>query len=164
MFGPPSKGAAGYLDPRYTNESIRLWRLRIPEYVKAMQATAPTQTAPPLDPASAAPDEVQSGSCSGESRWRLELADHGDRIVVRFKVLPSLDHRWRIVLRHGRAGPDPFNYGDGRVFLDGIRSEHFLFTSIEVNRIVRDLEGNDGFAAKAVDQETGQVCKAVGVI
>jgi hypothetical protein len=73
MFGPPSKGAAGYLDPRYTNESIRRWRLRIPEYVNAMQATAPTQTAPPL---SGAPDVVR--------RCQIAAGTHGsERGAVR---------------------------------------------------------------------------------
>ena len=56
MFGPPSKGVDGYLDPRYTNESIRLWRLRTPEYVESVQATGqaetgPAETAPPSAPA-----------------------------------------------------------------------------------------------------------------
>jgi hypothetical protein len=30
-------------------------------------------------------------------------------------------HLWRFVLRHGRAGPDPFDHGDGRVFFEGTR-------------------------------------------
>ena len=39
-----------------------------------------------------------------------------------------------------------------------------LSSAIAVRKGVGDLEGDDGFAGKAVDQQTGQVCKALGVI
>jgi hypothetical protein len=105
------------------------------------------------------PDVVRNGPCSGESGWRLELEDSGDRIKVRFVVRGSQDHRWRIVLRHGQAGPEAFDYGDGRVFFSGTKaSGGFFSTQVEVRRSVADLEGDDGFAAKAVDQQTGQLC------
>ena len=47
----------------------------------------------------------------------------------------------------------------------GTRVKSSLFGSaIAVRKGVGDLEGDDGFAGKAVDQQTGQVCKALGVI
>lgn len=110
-------------------------------------------------PAQAAPDVVRHGSCSGESRWRLELEDSGDRIKVRFAVHLYPGHRWRIVLRHGPAGPEAFDYGDGRVFFEVTKEGHGLSSDISVQSSVRDLEGDDGFAAKAVDQQTGQLCR-----
>jgi hypothetical protein len=73
-------------------------------------------------------------------------------------------NRWRIVLRHGRAGPSPFNYGDGRVFVDVTKAAPISSPELEVQLKVADLEGDDGFAARAVDQQTGQVCKTLGVI
>ena len=119
-----------------------------------------TQTAPPPARASAAPDVVRQGQCSfGPSAWRLELTDEGDEIGVRFVIHGSLDHPWRFVLRHGRAGSDPFNYDDGRVFFEGIKTGPYLSPEVEVRRSVPDLEGDDGFAAKAVDQQTGQLCR-----
>jgi hypothetical protein len=114
----------------------------------------------------AAPDVVRQGTCSGQSLWRLGLTGVGDEIRVRLVLhrIPEASY-WRIVLRHGRAGPDPFNYGDGRVFFEGVRSNATCCDpEVEVKRRVRDLEGDDGFAAKAVDQQTGEVCKALGVI
>jgi hypothetical protein len=176
MFGPPPKGAAGYLDPRYTNESIRLWRLRIPEYVKAMQATAPTQTAPPPAHASAAPDVVNRGPCRfgfgqpGEARSWLELTDLGDRIKVRFEVFRSpVGHSWRIVLRHDHTTipvPDPDSYSpDAVVFFRGTRvaSEDGEFV---VQRRVWGVAGSGfyGLFAEATDRQTELVCKAFAYI
>jgi len=106
-----------------------------------------------------APDVWERGHCSGQSRWHLGLEDTGDKIRVRFVVHFSQDRPWRIVLRHGRAGPDPFNYGDGRVFFSGTKTGPYLSPNVEVQRRVADLEGDDGFAAEAVDQQTGQVCR-----
>ena len=95
----------------------------------------------------------------------MVLKDLGDKIRVRFEVLSAAGHRWRIVLRHGRAGPDSFDYGDGRVFFEGTRSNAGCCSpGIAVERSVGDREGDDGFAARAVDQKTGQVCKALAVI
>jgi hypothetical protein len=147
MFGPPSKGAAGYLDPRYTNESIRRWRLRIPEYVNAMQATAPTQTAPPL---SGAPDVVRQERCSDGAKSRLELTDRSE---VRFEVHNSppghLWHfrMWRITTIAGdrvemRRGP--------RLASD---SGYFEVYVAELGHFA-----GFGVRVKAIDSATGEVC------
>jgi hypothetical protein len=136
----------------------------------AAEVTGPAETAPPPARASAAPDVARNGPCSGGidpelSIWRLQLTDVGDKIRVRFVVDPAWEYSWRIVLRHGRAGPDPFDYGDGRVFFEGTRSDAGCCnTEIAVQRSVRDREVDDGFAAKAVDQQRGQVCKGLSVI
>jgi hypothetical protein len=127
--------------------------------------TGPAETAPPPARASAAPgDVVRRGPCSGPSRWRLGLWDKGDKIRVRFAIPDSHHHRWRIVLRHGRAGPNPFNYDDGRVFFSGTSESPFLSFEIVVWRSVDDREGDDGFGAWAVDEQTGEVCKGQAVI
>lgn len=126
--------------------------------------TGPAETAPSPARASAAPDVVRKGTCSGPSNSWLGLTDVGDKIRVVFRIVSSQDDPWRIVLRHGRAGPEPFNYGDGRVFFEGTRTGPWLNPEVSVRKSVGDLEGDDGFAARAVDQQTGQVCKALGVI
>jgi hypothetical protein len=120
-------------------------------------------------PASAGqPDVHLAAECSSvESEVGdvyLNLEDTGDKIKVHFVIHRPTDHLWRIVLRHGRAGPSPFNYGDGRVFVDVTKARPFLSPELEVDQKVADLEGDDGFAARAVDQQTGQVCKTLGVI
>ena len=127
--------------------------------------TGPAETAPPPARASAAPgDVVRRGPCSGPSRWRFGLWDEGDKIRVRFAIPDSHDHRWRIVLRHGLAGPNPFNYDDGRVYFSGTRVSPFFSFEIVVWRSVDDREGDDGFGAWAVDERTGEVCKGQAVI
>jgi len=115
----PKDAAVMYLDgpgdgARFSLESIRLWERHTREYVEIRRA-------------SAAPDWVNKGNCSGQSRWRLALTDEGDKIRVRFVVGGAEGHRWRIVLRHGRAGPDPWNYGDGRVFFEDTRDHRTVF-------------------------------------
>jgi hypothetical protein len=146
----PRSFAAPFSAARFSLESIRLWERHTREYVETRRA-------------SAAPDVVRNGPCS--ARWHRMLTDAEDKIRVRFEVLSAAGHRWRIELRHGRAGPDPFDYGDGRVFFEGTRSNAGCCSpEIAVERSVGDREGDDGFAAKAVDQQTGQVCKALAVI
>src|SRR4249920_1577745 len=115
----PKDAAVMYLDgpgdgARFSLESIRLWERHTREYVEIRRA-------------SAAPDWVNKGNCSGQSRWRLALTDEGDKIRVRFVVGGAEGPRWRIVLRHGRAGPDPWNYGDGRVFFEDTRDHRTVF-------------------------------------
>jgi hypothetical protein len=113
-------------------------------------------------PASAAPDVVEQRVCSDGAGARLELTDIGDQIKVRFEVHRSpVGHSWRIVLRHGvvdLGGPNL-----GQVILQGTRvaAEN---GDLAVQRQVRDLEGGvfgDGFRAKATDEQTGQVCRAI---
>jgi hypothetical protein len=78
MFGPPSKGAAGYLDPRYTNESIRTWRLRAPEYVESVQATAPAETGPEEE-------QIPSTIPDPGDFWRRDSLGAGrDEVIAHF--------------------------------------------------------------------------------
>jgi hypothetical protein len=151
-------------DYRLTPRSIQLWERHTREYVETRSTeTGPAETAPPL--ASGAPDVVRQRTCSDGARSRLALTDVGDKIGVRFVVIYAAGDQWRFVLRHGRAGPDPFDYGDGRVFFEGTRDHPPCCSSnLAVHASVGDREGDDGFAAKAVDQQTGQVCKARAVI
>jgi len=118
-------------------------------------------------PASAGTADVgRNGPCSGdwpdepdlESFWTLKLTDVGDRIEVRFVVHHSMDQPWRFVLRHGRAGPEAFGYGDGDVFFEDVRTGPYLSPDVGVRTSVRDLSGDDGFAAKAVRPD--HLCRA----
>jgi len=130
--------------------------------------TGPTQTAPPPAPASAAPDVVtpdvvtNEEMCSDGARSRLELTDLGDRIEVRFEVHQSpVGHEWRIVLRRVRGIPNDSR--DTVVFFRGTRvaAED---GEVVVQRRVWDTIRFDWVLAKAVDTQTGQVCKVDATI
>jgi hypothetical protein len=123
--------------------------------------TGPTQTAPPPARASAAPDEVRTGTCSDSARWRLELTDLGDRIKVRFEVYQSpVGHSWRIVLHHVRG--IPANSGDAVVFFRGTRVAAEDGGVVAQRRVWDWATPIDWFMARAVDTQTGQVCKDTG--
>jgi hypothetical protein len=124
--------------------------------------TGPTQTAPPPTRASAAPDVVGQEMCRDGARLNLELADIGDRIEVRLEVHQSpVGHEWRIVLRRVRGIPNDSR--DTVVFFRGTRvaAED---GEVVVQRRVWDTIRFDWVLAKAVDTQTGQVCKVDATI
>jgi hypothetical protein len=109
-------------------------------------------------PASAGPDVVKAGMCSDGARSRLELTDTGDRIQVRFEVHRSpVGHEWRITFRFVEH-----NIGNlyGHVFLRDTRvaSDSGVFV-VQLQRPDWAIEG--GVVGKAVDRQTGQVCRAL---
>jgi hypothetical protein len=114
-------------------------------------------------PASAAPDVVKTGMCSGSARWWLEVtlmenpAPHRpvrEGIKVRFEVHQSPPgHSWRIHFRHMQHNIGPII---GHVFFEGTRvaSDSGVF---ELR--VRRPDFGDGVVGEAVDPQTGEVCK-----
>jgi hypothetical protein len=129
--------------------------------------TGPTETASPPARASAAPDVVEVGMCSDGARWRLEVTVMGDPaqhrpvrdgIKVRFEVHQSpVGHEWRIDFRRMEHNIGPFI---GHVFTRRTRvaSDSGIFV---VQLRYTDWPGWDGLVVKAVDEQTGQVCKAI---
>ena len=98
------------------------------------------------------PDVVRHETCSDGARWRLEVTDTGDRIKVRFEVHRSpVGHEWRIHFR-------PFAPWFVNEYFDGTRvaSDSGVFV-VQLRSLDR---GHEGLKAKAVDMQTGQVCKA----
>jgi hypothetical protein len=118
-------------------------------------------------PASAAPDVVRHGSCSDGARWRLELTVMGDPaphrpvrdgIKVRFEVHQSpVGHEWRIDFRRMEHNITPFI---GHVFFRGTRVASNSGVLV-VQLRYPDWVGRDGLFGKAVDGQTGQVCRAM---
>lgn len=105
-------------------------------------------------PASAAPGVVRR--CSDGARARLELTDVGDRIKVRFEIYRSPGgHSWRIELRH-QTNPLA-HWPSAVVIFEGTRvaSEN---GDLAVQRRV-PAHGFDAFRVRAVDTQTGEVCK-----
>jgi hypothetical protein len=124
--------------------------------------TGPTQAAPPHAPASAGPDEWVVGTCNDGARGQLKLADMGDRIKVRFEVHRSpVGHRWLIGLRHHSGTPIPFPppWPNAFVFFHGTRVASDSGV-LAVQASIADRTGVEGYAAYAVDKQTGQVCRA----
>jgi hypothetical protein len=121
--------------------------------------TGPVETAPAPALASAAPDVVKEGTCvdlfTGRrgARWRLELTDLGDRILVRFEVHRSpVGHEWRITFLYVKRNLVPVQ---GHWFFRGTRvaSDSGVFVVQ-----LRVPDRGDGVDGRAVDLQTGEVC------
>ena len=118
--------------------------------------TGPTRTAPPPARASTAPDVVRQRMCTDGARWRLELTDIGDRIKVRFEVHRSpVGHEWSI---HFRNLLVPCCSPTGPVIFRATRvaSDSGFFV---VQLRYPDRIQVDGVKAKALDTQTGQICR-----
>jgi hypothetical protein len=111
-------------------------------------------------PASAAPDVVKQERCSDGARSRLELTNLGQPrptgIRVRFEVHRSpVGHYWRITVHADRIG-DVFPPFDRPLVFRGIR----VASESGDLAVQRDRHGVTGpVSAKAVDTQTGQVCR-----
>jgi hypothetical protein len=122
--------------------------------------TGPTQTAPRHAPASAGPDEWVVGTCNDGARGQLKLTVMGDRIRVWFEVHRSpVGHRWLIGLRHHSSTvPFPPPWPNAFVFFHGTRVASDSGV-LAVQASIADRTGVEGYAAFAIDKQTGQVCR-----
>jgi hypothetical protein len=123
--------------------------------------------------ASAAPDVVRQGTCSGGARSQLELTHLGpapsppfhNRIRVRFEVHRSpVRHEWRITLRTGQGVG--FFYPPLRLVFRGIRVASDSGDLVVRDRVPeeRNVDRRNLFRAKAVDTQTGQICEVNATI
>jgi hypothetical protein len=130
--------------------------------------TGPAETGPPPPLASGAPDVVKQGTCSDGARWRLELTNavavDQNRIRVRFEVHRSPEgHSWRITLSTSEGNIPP---PTPRLVFRGIRVASGSGDFVVQDRVPhgRNVARRNLFWAKAVDTQTGQVCKAPATI
>ena len=94
------------------------------------------------------------GSCSGSSRWELDLDREHGRIEVDFEVKQGVvGDQWRVKLVH-----------DGDVFFRDLRTTHDEDGSFDVERRTNDAAGTDRFVGKAVNKSTGEVCRGTAAI
>lgn len=99
-------------------------------------------------------DVERHGSCSGSSRWELDLDREHGRIEVDFEVKQGVvGDRWRVKLVH-----------DGDVFFRDLRTTHGDDGSFDVERRTNDAAGTDRFVGKAVNKSTGEVCRGTAAI
>ncbi len=119
-------------------------------------AIAATSSLVAAMPAAAASDKEVSrvGSCSGATDWKLELDRDDGKIETEFEVDQNRNgERWRVVLKR-----------DGNRFFRGIRTTHGPSGSFEVERKPRNRPGADRINARAVNLESGEVCRAAATI
>lgn len=130
--------------------------------------TGPMETAPPPTPTSLGrpPPPTYWGRqemCSDGARSRMELTDEGTLIKVRFEVHRSpAGHSWRIDLRHDSGAiPGAFSWDS---FFSGTRvASDSGGLAVKVLFGEADAYAVDVFNARAVDVQTGQVCRLPAV-
>ena len=109
-----------------------------------------------VQPASAAPDEMRQRACSNGAGSRLELTNVGGRIKVRFEVYRSPGgHSWRIELRQQT---NPLGHWPSAVVIFAGTRVASESGDLVVQRRV-PAHKVDIFRARAVDTQTGEVCK-----
>lgn len=97
---------------------------------------------------------VARGTCSGESHWRLTLVTDGERIGAGYRVdAPVPGELWRVRVLH-----------DGYTVFAGRRIATEPDGIFGVRVAMRNLRGPDVVRARALNTETGEVCRGHAVI
>jgi hypothetical protein len=101
-------------------------------------------------PALAGDDNVRrSGSCSGNSNWKLKLSEEDGGIEVEFEVDQNVTgDKWRVKL-----------FREGKRFFRGTRTTTGPSGSFEVERVIKNGGGRDNFRARARNLSTDEVCR-----
>ena len=96
-------------------------------------------------------DVIRSGACSGISDWKLKAGHRDGRIEVEFEVDQNRNGReWRVRLTD-----------NGDVFFRGIRTTHAPSGSFTVEDTTRNRAGSDRIVGRAVNLNSGEVCRGV---
>lgn len=94
-------------------------------------------------------DVIRTGNCSAASDWKLKLSPENGRIEVEFEVDSNVNGQtWNVRLKR-----------NGNVFFTGTRTTQAPSGSFEVRRVTNNGAGTDFFVARAVNQQTGEVCR-----
>lgn len=100
------------------------------------------------------PEVRRSGNCQGSTDWKLKLKLDDNRIETEFEVDQNRNgQRWRVVLRR-----------DGHRFFRGVRTTHAPSGSFSVERRPRNHPGPDRITARAVNLQSGEVCRGAATI
>ena len=96
-------------------------------------------------------DVIRSGDCSGRSSWVLKAGIRDGRVEVEFEVDQNRVGRvWRVTLKD-----------NGTVFFTGLRTTQAPSGSFSVERTTRNRAGTDRLVARAVNVNSGEVCRGV---
>ena len=94
-------------------------------------------------------DVIRTGNCSGATDWKLKLSPENGRIEVEFEVDQNVNGKtWNVKLKR-----------NGNVFWRGQRTTRAPSGSFEVRRLTNNGPGTDSFIARAVNPQTGEVCR-----
>jgi hypothetical protein len=94
-------------------------------------------------------DIVRTGNCSGSTDWKLKLSPENGRIEVEFEVDSNrVGQTWNVRLKN-----------DGNVFFRGTRTTQAPSGSFEVRRLTNNGAGSDFIVGRAVNPNTGEVCR-----
>ena len=94
-------------------------------------------------------DIIRTGNCSGASDWKLKLSPEDGRIEVEFEVDSNrVGQTWNVRLKR-----------NGNVFFSGTRTTQAPSGSFEVERRTNNGPGSDFIVGRAVNPNTGEVCR-----
>lgn len=96
-------------------------------------------------------DVTRSGACSGISDWKLKAGHRDGRIEVEFEVDQNrIGKQWRVKL-----------VDNGDVFFRAIRTTQAPSGSFTVRDTTRNRAGTDRIVGRAVNLNSGEVCRGV---
>jgi hypothetical protein len=86
---------------------------------------------------------------AGSTDWKLKLSPENGRIEVEFEVDSNrVGQTWNVRLKN-----------DGNVFFRGTRTTQAPSGSFEVRRLTNNGAGSDFIVGRAVNPNTGEVCR-----
>jgi hypothetical protein len=96
-------------------------------------------------------DVIRSGACSGISDWKLKAGIRDGRIEVEFEVDQNrVGRQWRVRLTD-----------NGDLFFRGLRTTQAPSGSFTVRDTTRNRAGDDRIVGRAVNLNSGEVCRGV---
>ena len=99
-------------------------------------------------------DVIRTGSCSGASDWKLKLSKEDGKIEVEFEVDQNKNGKtWDVRLKQ-----------DGTTFWSGARTTQAPSGSFEVRKLASNRAGVHPFIGRAVNRNTGEVCRGTASI
>jgi hypothetical protein len=94
-------------------------------------------------------DVIRTGNCSGATDWKLKLSPENGRIEVEFEVDSNrVGQTWNVKLKR-----------NGNVFWSGARTTQAPSGSFEVRKLTNNGAGSDFIVGRAVNPNTGEVCR-----
>ena len=94
-------------------------------------------------------DVIRAGGCTGASDWKLKLSPENGSIEVEFEVDQNVNNKtWNVTLKR-----------NGNVFWQGQKTTKAPSGSFAVRKLANNGAGTDAFVARAVNAQTGEVCR-----
>ena len=120
-------------------------------FLAALAASAMLLTAMAGPVAANDSDVIRTGSCSGNSDWKLKVGLDDGRIDMEFEVDQNrIGKTWFVRLKD-----------NGEVFWKGFRTTQAPSGSFEVSKRTSDSVGGDRIVAYARNVNSGEVCRGV---